>query len=99
MSWEDTLKADKEQTFLNKVKEVASKTNYNIMKILTYIISGPKVARLLPTYAEKIIEDARLKEEYDALSPEEKEKIKQRKSWKNVNPFPAGDWSFVGDEF
>ena len=86
MSWEDILKADKEQTFLTKVKEVASKINYNFSRILARIVIGVK----LPTYAEKEIEDARLKEKWAALSPEEKEEIRRKA---NEHPYYYDDWS------
>tara|TARA_R100001015_G_C4527237_1_gene94629 strand:+ start:375 stop:665 length:291 start_codon:yes stop_codon:yes gene_type:complete len=75
MTWEDILKADKKQSFLNKLKEVANKTGYNALRIFSRVLMGIK----LPTFVEMEIRQKKLLEEWNALSPEEQEEIKRKR--------------------
>jgi len=75
MTWEDILKADKKQSFLNKLKEVANKTGYNALRIFSRVLIGVK----LPTFVEREIQQKKLLEEWNALSPEEQEEIKRKR--------------------
>ena len=75
MTWEDILKADKKQSFLNKLKEVANKTGYNALRIFSRVLIGVK----LPTFVEREIQQKKLLEEWNALSPEEQEELKRKR--------------------
>jgi hypothetical protein len=75
MSWKNILKADKKQSFLNKLKEVANKTGYNALRIFSRVLIGVK----LPTFVEREIQQKKLLEEWNALSPEEQEEIKRKR--------------------
>tara|TARA_A100001201_G_C3966497_1_gene164294 strand:+ start:256 stop:537 length:282 start_codon:yes stop_codon:yes gene_type:complete len=75
MTWEDILKADKKQSFLNKLKEVANRTGYNAFRIFSRVLIGVK----LPTFVEREIQQKKLLEEWNALSPEEQEEIKRKR--------------------
>ena len=62
MTWEDILKADKKQSFLNKLKEIAMKTGHNSFRIFARVLIGVKV----PTFVEMEIRRNKLLEEWNA---------------------------------
>ena len=73
MSWEDILKADKEKTLINRLKDMAKKTGKTVNYLLMRFIVGKDVADYVKETGFKVgqftEEERERLSEYDDIDP------------------------------